>query len=102
MMRSRRRGAGSRARRRSRWWRRAGFAVHVLAFDWRQRLDAAADQLHHALARRGPVVLVAHGSAALVACLYAQRHRSWHDRVLRAIFLAPPLRGSFAAVALAL
>ncbi|MBI4951271.1 MAG: alpha/beta fold hydrolase [Myxococcales bacterium] len=88
-------------------WRRAGFVVHEFAFDWRKRLESAADRLHFfleglAASRTRRFALVAHSMGGVVAALYAARHPSWQERVQRAVFLGTPLRGCFAPVQAAL
>ncbi len=84
-------------------WRRAGFVVHEFAFDWRKRVEIAADRLHHkiedlAAGRRKKFALVAHSQGGLVACAYAARHPEWHERIQRAVFLGVPLRGTFSPI----
>ncbi len=83
-------------------WRDEGFVVHEFSFDWRKGIERAADRLHLflemlALDRPGrPLVLVGHSMGGLVACVYAQRHTDWCQRIQRAIFLGSPLGGSYA------
>lgn len=88
-------------------WRRAGFVVHELAFDWRKRLEVAADRLHRkiedlAAGRRRKFALVAHSQGGLVALAYAARHPEWQERIQRAVFLGVPLRGTFSPIEAAL
>ena len=84
-------------------WRAEGFVVHEFSFDWRKRIEQSADRLHYmieaiALERRNKIALVTHSMGGLVACLYAQRHASWQERVQSAILIGPPLRGTYAPV----
>lgn len=88
-------------------WRRAGFVVHDFGFDWRKRIELAADRLHHkieelAAGRRRKFAIVGHSLGGLVACAYAQRHPEWHERIQRAVFLGAPLRGTFSPLEAAL
>ncbi|WP_437321765.1 trypsin-like peptidase domain-containing protein [Sorangium sp. So ce385] len=88
-------------------WRSEGFVVHELAFDWRKRIEVAADRLHfflEALSAERPrrFALVAHGMGGLVACAYARRRPIWHERVQRAVLVGAPLGGTFDALQAAL
>src|SRR5512138_554231 len=81
-------------------WRQQGFVVHEFAFDWRKRIEQSADRLHYtieslALLRRNKIALVAHSMGASVACLYAQRHTTWQERIQSAILVGPPLHGTY-------
>jgi pimeloyl-ACP methyl ester carboxylesterase len=88
----------------TRRWKKAGFAVHEFAYDWRKSLTHCADRLHFFLEMlrldrpRRTFALVAHSMGGLVAAMYAVRHSEWRDIVDRAVFMGSPLRGSFAPI----
>ncbi len=88
----------------SRKWRRRGFVVHELAYDWRKPVAASADQLHAFIEARAAahpdkkLVLVAHSMGGLVSSLYAHRHPEWESRIERAVFVGSPLGGSYAPI----
>lgn len=88
----------------ARKWRLRGFVVHEFAYDWRKPIINAADRLHlflETLRLERPAkkfALVAHSMGGLVAALYAARHPEWSARVLQAILLGSPLRGSYAPI----
>jgi pimeloyl-ACP methyl ester carboxylesterase len=88
----------------SRAWRRRGFVVHDIAYDWRKPLATSADRLHaivESLAAGHPdprFVIAAHSMGGLVACVYANRHGEWADRIEAAAFAGSPLGGSYAPV----
>ena len=88
-------------------WRAAGYRVWEWSFDWRKRIEDAADSLHHRIERRAlerkgvRFWLVAHSMGGLVASMYAHRHPGPSERrVEGAIFLGTPLGGAFAASSL--
>lgn len=90
--------------RAARKWRRKGFAVHEVSYDWRKPITTAADRLHalvesHAAGEHEPrFVIAAHSMGGLVAALYAHRHPEWSDRIERAAFAGSPLGGSYAPI----
>lgn len=83
----------------------ANARVEPIAFDWRRSIDDLAHDLHRRVEElaRGDdsrtFDVVAHSMGSLVAVRYAQLHgREAARRLANAVFLGPPLRGSFEPV----
>ena len=79
---------------------RAAGPVRVVPYDWRRSIEQAARDLARVLdGAGGPVLrLVAHSMGCLVALVAAARSPASFARVQRAVLVAPPLGGAFAAV----
>jgi pimeloyl-ACP methyl ester carboxylesterase len=84
-------------------WRRGGFVVHEVAYDWRKSLAHAAERLHlylQALQRERPrrLVLVGHSMGGVVAAMWGALHPRDLEPVDRAVLLGAPLGGTFAPI----
>ena len=79
---------------------RAAGPVATVPYDWRRSIDESALELARVVgaARRPVLRLVAHSMGCLVALVAAARFPELFARVDRAVLVAPPLGGSFAAV----
>lgn len=79
-----------------------GFTVEQFPFDWRRSMTSAARGLAAFLrTSQGPLAIVAHSMGCLVARLCLQQNRDLLDRLTRAVFIAPPFRGSFSPLMVA-
>jgi hypothetical protein len=82
---------------------RARVHVEPFAYDWRKGIDVSARELRNTIERLAAgrtdaqFSIVAHSMGGLVARRYAQLFPSEADgRISHAVFIAPPLAGSFA------
>jgi pimeloyl-ACP methyl ester carboxylesterase len=84
------------------WLGAHGFVVERFPFDWRMSIDRAADALRDVLMKPGalPTQVVGHSMGCLVVRRCVQKYPDLirDEKIERAVFIAPPFRGSFVPV----